>query len=651
MNRCRRTGTLRRRRVRCRRGLAGPLLLALSLHGSPALAAAYLPGQLPQADPPTGDTRLPPAPADQPLAAGNGIRWEFAPWRWRAALALDGRWLSIGDGRRLQQSLLSSEAEFASHVWQPWFIQVRAGLGLTLGQGRTAGGDGGRSRDNSADLSGRLQLSVFPASRFPFELRAEVSESRAGTESIVNDFRNWRFSLSQNYQPAQSNDHYSLALDHSRVRSSTGAADALTLLRLSSSHNWPDQSLESTFAYSQNARSEGDDDNRNLFVSARHSWSATPALTTETLASWNDTRLRNGAGADSGNGLLQISAVASWRPRPGDLGYSEQAPLAASATVRVSEAVQRGRVELPRARAVSLAAGVAKDLSREWRLNGGLNVSRLEVGGGRTVDVSSGNLAASWTPEGSRLGDWRYSPSAALSLVASDLPDGQRRTAAVQGSHSANRSWPLGDSQSLNFSISQALAALRESPSNELSTGISHTLGLYWQDSADNGSQSFVSLSVSDGRNRSGRDSRGQYQFANLQLSRRAQLTRFSGWAAGLTLQTTRSDSEQLDPFSGERFRLDNGWQHYYSGSLSYEDRRAFGVPRLSMTWLLTVNSQQLDRRRDGDIDAPVERATGTLESRFEYRVGLLDLRLTARAARIDERNVASIAARLQRRF
>jgi hypothetical protein len=118
---------------------------------------------------------------------------------------------------------------------------------------------------------------------------------------------------------------------------------------------------------------------RSLFVSARHSWSATPALTTETLASWNDARLRNHAGTDSGNGLLQISALASWRPRPGDLGYSEQAPLAASATVRVSEAVQRSRFELPRARAVSLAAGVAKDLSREWRLNGGLNFSRLEV--------------------------------------------------------------------------------------------------------------------------------------------------------------------------------------------------------------------------------------------------------------------------------
>jgi hypothetical protein len=69
-----------------------------------------------------------------------------------------------------------------------------------------------------------VQLSVFPASRFPFELRAEVGDSRSSGETLINDYRTLRVSVSQAYRPQTGNDNYALNFDHSRVRGSDGAS-------------------------------------------------------------------------------------------------------------------------------------------------------------------------------------------------------------------------------------------------------------------------------------------------------------------------------------------------------------------------------------------------------------------------------------------
>ena len=62
-------------------------------------------------------------------------------------------------------------------------------------------------------------------------------------------------------------------------------------------------------------------------------------------------------------------------------------------------------------------------------------------------------------------------------------------------------------------------------------------------------------------------------------------------------------------------------------------------------------HGQQIERRSAGDIDAPRERITESLEGRLDYAIGRLDTRLCARVARIDERTVAAVYARVQRRF
>jgi hypothetical protein len=121
--------------------------------------------------------------------------------------------------------------------------------------------------------------------------------------------------------------------------------------------------------------------------------------------------------------------------------------------------------------------------------------------------------------------------------------------------------------------------------------------------------------------------------------------------SANLTLQATRNDAELLDVFTGQRRLSSDGWQRYTSGAISFESQRVFGVPRLRFTSVLSLNSQQLERREAGDFDAPLERVTESFEARLDWVVGRLDTRLSARLVRIDGRMVSALAARAVRRF
>ena len=624
--------------------------VSAALRAGPAAAAAFLPGPN-EADPPTGDKAALAMP-EEPLA-GSGIRWLLAPPRWRGSLSLDGRWLRLEDGRHTTLGQVLGDLEFASYVWQPWFIQLRGGVGGLVARDASGGGDSPPSQNGTQAATGRVQLIVFPASRFPFELRADVGDSRSSGETLVNDFRTLRVSVSQAYRPPTGNDAYALNFDFSRVRGSDGASDTLGLLQASAVKQWTDQSLDIGLHWSDNTRSDSDDRSRQANLTMRHAWQPQTAFGAETLASWSDLRLRVGgtsAPLRLDTTMLQLSTFATWRPRAGDFGYVENAPLTGAATLRLLENTSGSGGAEQRAKAVNLSAGLAKEFSHAWRVNGAVSVNHLDIGAGTPQTLTALNGSVLFTPENVMWGDWRWAPTASASVGMSDTPEGERRRlAGLQGSHGVSRNWVLGAGHSLSVNLSQSLGVLRESPTDVTSSGWSHGLGLFWQSSGDGTTQSFAGLSLNDSRTRALAD--GHFQLVNLQVSRRSQLSRHNSWSASLTLQATRSDAELIDPFTGTLRMQSDGWQRFYSGALTFESQRVFGIPRLRFTGLATVNSQQIERRAAGDIDAPLERITESLEARLDYSIGRLDTRLAARLARIDGNTVAALSARAQRRF
>ena len=628
-----------------------PLLLA----AGGVVSAAPFAARINEADPPTGDSaaqRGDAVAAEEPLAAGNGIRWQLAPWRWGATLTLDARSLRTEFGRRSTNALAIGEIDFASYVWQPWFIQLRGGLGLLLDRGNSSGVDAPADSSRGRGITARASASVFPASRFPLEARFDLGDTRAGGETLVNHYRTLRLGLDQGWRPPTGSDTVQFNFDHSRITAADGATDRLSALRANAVLQRGGHLFDLGASWSINSRSDIADDTRQALLSARHTWQDGQQLVVESLANWSDIRLRVGADAarfSFDTRLLQLSTLASWRPRPGGWGYDEGAPLVVTAALRALDAVQGSNGVQQGSRNFSLAAGLAKEFSREWRANAGFSYNRLQAGdtGGSDLSTFSGTLMH--TPAARSFGDWRWMPSASLNLSLAQAPEGgQRRLIGLQGSHAFSRLWLPAEGHSVSFSVSQSLGALVENPGSRVSRGVAHSAGLYWQGGADSG-QSFASLSINDSRTQA--DGAGLYQFVNLQLSRRSQLSRYHSWSANITLQASRSDAEQLDAFSGETRRFSDGWQRYASGNLSFESQRVFGVPRLRFTGLVSVNTQQLERRANGDIDAPLERVTESIEARLDWVVGRIDTRLSARLARLDGRSVAAIAARAVRRF
>ena len=653
--------------------LAPAAVVALLMRATAADAAAYAPG-LPEAG--AADSAAAAEGAASGNAAvngggsggggGNGIRWELAPLRYGGSVSLDLRSLRLEDGRRSNQTLVYNDIEFASHVWQPWFIQLRGGLGALVAHdvSRDAGSSFTHT-SNSTALTGRFAMSVFPVSRFPFELQAEVSDSRVSGDTLGTDYRLHRISLNQAWRPESGNDSYNLNLERSRLRTSSGGDDTVSSLRASALRQFSDHTFELGAQFSHNDRSDTDDRSRVSTLSGRHSFQPAGSLHVDTLATWNEVRLRSGGGGGgalqsftSDTDIRQISSFATWRPREGEPLHSSASPFYLTGSVRLLDAnTEAGSgllLQSQRLRAVNASLGASQELTREWRLAAGLSATQIEPEGGIRSSVNTANGSLAYTPEGLTLGEWRYTPSVASNVGVSRSSEvGERRTWGGQFAHGLSRAWLLGpmggQTDSLSVNLTQSLGALHDSQSQQWSRALAHSAGLFWQGSNETGSQSYAGLSVSDSRSLS--QERGEFQLVNLQISRRTELTRHTSWSGNLTAQASRSDNTQLDPFSGLLRQSGPGWQRFYSGTLSYENQRLWAVPRLRYTVLLSVNSQQLETRAAGDIDALRERVTESLENRLDYAIGRLELRLSARVARVEGREVALIHARAQRRY
>ncbi|MDH5538471.1 MAG: hypothetical protein OEY03_03605 [Rhizobacter sp.] len=633
-----------------RRFIAPATAAAMLLRAAGAGAASYLPGT-PEADPPTGATgRVEEGSA--PIT-GNGIQWRLAPLRHAGSVSLDGRWLRLEDGRSATQSLIFNDIDFATYVWQPWFIQLRAGLGTLGARDRSADADGSVQTSTSAALTGRFTMAVFPTSRFPFELRNEVSDSRVRGDSYGTDYRTHRFSLSQAYRPPTGNDSYSLQFERSRLQASNGAEDTLSSLRATALRQFSEHSFDLTGQLTVNERSDTDDSSRLALLSARHTFHPASALHVDTLATWNDVEFRSGTGDQrivSASDIRQLSSFATWRPREGDWLYSASSPLYLSGSMRVVDAgSESDSGDEARLRALNASLGASQELTREWRLNGSLSGTLLQSQGRDRSATATGNGSLTYTPQGLSFGDWRYTPSLGAGIGASRSSEaGLRHSLSGQATHGASRSYALGANDSVTVNVTQSLSALRESQATALTRALAHSAGVWWQGSGA-ASQSHAGLSFSDSRTWAQED--GSFQLINLQLSQRSQLTRQSSWSGNLTLQASRSERSLIDAVTGLEQQSGTGWQRMAIGSLSYENQRLWGVPRLRYTALLAVNSQQLESRALGDFDAPRERITESLENRLDYSIGRLEARLTARLARVDGRSVASIFARVQRHY
>lgn len=642
------------------------------------LAAATMPGRR-EADPPTGPIAAAPSrqdadPRSGPGSApsngtngngrglngngnGNGFKLRFAPIQWSGNLSLDGRWSRDGEGLQSRQLLVNTDLDGATYLWQPWFAQMRAGIGALVARGNTNDLNGAGRGDSVVAFTGRVGLAVFPASRFPFELRGDVSDSRSGGDYLGTDYRSKRLSVSQSYRPAQGNDSYNVTYDYSALSSSRLPDDTVSTLRGLMVSVSGDQSFELSGSHSLNERGGSADDTRVTTLTGRHGYRGGAAFTIDNLATYNDLRVRSEAAAlDYATSIKQFSSFASYRPQKGDALYSDAHPLYLIGSARLIESDTSNGGASAQARATNATLGANADLTRHWRLGVAVAASNIDQSTADTVTLTSEAVTLNYAPDAVTLGEWRYAPQAATSgTFTQGGIEGSRSVFGAQFGHGLSRSYLPSDDQAVSVNLSQTVGANRDSSVDEWSRTLSHSASLFWRISGDTASQAqtFAGLSASDSRSYGG--TRGTFDIVNLQVSRRTQLSRSSSWSGSITAQATRSrfaaTTTSTTPATVTDVTPDTGWRHFYSAGLTYTETRVFSVPRLRFSLLATANSEQTERRALGDADAPREYISHSVEARFEHTIGRLDSRLTLRTARVDGRRQDVAYFRINRSF
>lgn len=624
------------------------------------MAAVVVPTRR-EPDPPTGPlaaaTPQPAAVARTAAASGaplggngNGIRWRLAPIAVGGNVALDERWNRADDGSSSRQTLLSANVDLATYVWQPWFVQLRGGAGLLLAQGSNTDAGGERRKDDSTAWTGRLGLLVFPASRFPFELRGDVSDSRTNSDFVGSDYRSRRLTASQSYRPPTGSESYNLTYEQSTLSSTRLPDDTVRSLRGLMTSTRGSHGFELSGSHTLNERDAAADETRVTALAARHNYRPSHALTVDNLATYNEARVRAPA-LDLATEIRQLSSFATWRPQQGDALYARDHPFYLTGSVRFVDSRTGTADAAAETRSFNGTLGASYDITRQLRASGGVSASEITFADESTT-LASETIALTYVPDALLLGRWRYAPSAAVNASGTQgAAEGDRATFGAQFVHGLSRHW-TGGGGSVSFNVSQSAGAVHDTLRSDADRTLGHSAGLNWQSGGGSATQSFAGFSASDSRSYGETDS--AFQLVNLQFTLRTQLTRTSSWSGSLTAQATRArfNAVASDPLpSGPPVSADDSWRKYYSGTLTYENARAFDVPRLRFTLLASANSQQLERRSEGDVDAPRERIDHLIEARLDYAIGRLDARLTLRTAKVERRRLDVLFFRVNRRF
>jgi hypothetical protein len=580
------------------------------------------------------------APADAAPPAVGGFEWTLAPIRWGGNLAYETRRLGIAGQSRLQR-VETANLRGASYVWQPWFMQVSGGLGLVAGQDRMRSEDETiPSATDSSTVTGSGLVSLFPASRFPFQATFDRSDSRASGEITSNDFTNTRVGLRQNWRSLAGDTQYTGSWDRSTLESTSFGRDAVDVFAAGLIQTSGPQTYDLSANRAHNRRTDTGEGSLIERVVARHGYRPDPMASVDSLASASNSKytlLANGAPAENRTRFDQASTFGAWRPGQGSPVY-----LTGGARVFKSTIETSGGVSETDTLSGNAAANYA--VSRHTNVSGAVAVTR--VGTDTTSDVvSTESLAANYIPDaipaGGFLFTWNAGVNAGNQTGGAAASDGKRSRQNAGGllGYNLTRTSPLGETSSITYGAGQSYASIYDTVTersdtltNNASVSVSSTPGA--------ASTAYASLYGADSRTR-GHDE-NTFQLVNFQVNGQFQFTRYSLASANLTAQSVRQ-STPLTPAAG--FNTSTG------GNLSYQHLRAFDVPRLRYTALYGGNQIQYSSRLEGDVNAPRERVNHFFEQRLDYLVGRLEFQLAARTARIDTQRNNIVYFRMNRQF
>jgi hypothetical protein len=586
-------------------------------------------------------------PGDVGAPPMRGLEWTLAPIRWGGNVSYELRRMGVAGHPARTQQVETANLRGASYVWQPWFVQVSGGLGFVTGQehSRPAGDDASAvSATHSNTVTGSGALSVFPSSRFPFQANFDKTDSRASGDITSNDFTNTRWGLRQNYRSTAGDLQYTGSWDRGTLDSPSFGQDTVDVLSAGLIRTAGPQTYDVLGSRARNWRTDTGEGSKIERLVARHAYRPDPLSSVDSLASASSSKfslVANGVPFENRTRFDQASTFATWRPEQGSPLY-----LAGGGRLFKSAVDVNGTTSEADTLSGNLAASYA--LSRHTTLNGAVTATRVTTDTATDATsnvVTTETAGANYVPDAIPLAGFLYTWNAGANVgnqnggVNGDDGKHSRQNYGGQLGHNLMRSAPLSETSSLSYGAGQSYTSTYDTVT-ERSQTLTHNASVSLSSAPGPASTAFASLYGADSRTHGHNEN--TFQIVNFQANGQLQFARYSLASANLTVQGVRQETPTT-PSAG--FNRSSG------GTLTYQHLRAFDVPRLRYSAIYGANQIQYSSRLEGDVNAPRERVTRSLEQRLDWAVGRIELQLSARAATIDGQRNNLVFLRINRQF
>ncbi|MFO1318600.1 MAG: hypothetical protein U1F52_03205 [Burkholderiales bacterium] len=548
--------------------------------------------------------------------------------RWVGYLEVQGRRESREGEGRLRADLATLRVDGSTPVWEPWFADLTAGVGLTARTTRQTS----ESQDG-VDVTGGARLRLFPRSTFPLELFVDRADTRISGELVGPEFTQTVYGLTQAYAPS-AGTRYSFNYRHTDredrrsdiVPPATQTTD--DFFSVSVNRAFERHQFDARVDYDRLARDEPTRLDTRQVGLIRHRYGATTHLTVDTFLSSVDSRTDDRID-QSRSSLQQWNSNVFWRPntaRPllvtGSFVFSDLTTETVAAGAGNQTAV--GTVGLSYQSTPTLA------------LRANANVTRFASEGRETLaTLMRGGVTYSPLDLPVRGLYYRRSLSADLGYRTDERTGLATEEVSANLSHGLVRLWPWAGG-SANASATQLVTTLRNG-ADLADTRLTHSASVDWS-AAGLASSGSVRVLLAD-THRFETDS-SSFQMFNLQLSGRHQITRLAGWQGSLTLQSTRTSSAGAA----------SPWVSNTSATVTYRHERLFGVPLLRFTSEFRALSDELAQStRDGfSLD---HRARWVWSNRLDYIVGRLQFTVRGSVGEVEGRRQGLMFLQVRRYF
>lgn len=576
-----------------------------------------------------------------PLDAGtlddmSLLSWRIPPIRWGGNTTTEGRLHKVDEQRIRFQQVEHATVRAASYIWQPWFAQVGASVGL-LSTHERGGGLPGESApktgSNAVTASGTLAL--FPVSRFPLNAYFERADSRTSGEMVQNETVNTRFGLRQSYTPEEGQSSYSAAYDHSTLASPVFGKDAVNAFNANANMAFGRHNVDLAGGYTSNTRSNTGESTHFARLYGRHRYQPGTTFSVESLASMSATDFNlvsAGEPQQNRSRFLQASSFATWRP-------GEDSPLFVTGGGRLFHAA------IDNHGAESQSGTLTGNVAATYALNanttlGGSAVFTQAYSGVVNDRVTAQNANVTYVADPRDIRGFLYTWNAAAHAANhTSTLTAARRNAGGQLGHNVTRDFPVNDWSVVTLNLGQNVNSTFDTVTSQ-STTLSHTGSVAWRLLPTASATGFFSVLGADSRT-CGYNS-NEFRLFNVQGTGQIQLSRYAFAAANFTVQAVQHSTPASPAGGFNRLR---------SGNLSYQHTRVFNVPRLRYYATYNINDVQFASRLQGDVNASREQVTQSFEQRLDYNIGRIEVRLSTRFAVIDGRRNALVYLRIGRQF